>query len=92
MGELTDLPNIGKVVEVQLNAVGITTAADLRSTGSREAWLLIRSIDDSACLHLLYALEGAIRHIPKRDLPPEIKDGLRLFYREISATPCLRQS
>ncbi|MDR0980719.1 MAG: TfoX/Sxy family protein [Methanocalculaceae archaeon] len=91
MGELADLPNIGKIVESQLNAVGITTAGDLRSAGSRQAWLLIRSIDESACIHRLYGLEGAIRNIPKRDLPPEIKDELKLFYREISGLPDLRQ-
>ena len=48
MGELSKLPNIGAIVEQQLNAVGILTAEDLRSTGSKEAWLRIKAIDSSA--------------------------------------------
>lgn len=39
MSELSKLPNIGKVVEEQLNQVGITTAEELAETGEKEAWL-----------------------------------------------------
>ena len=41
MGELSTLPNIGKVVEEQLIQVGITTAAELHEIGSKAAWLKI---------------------------------------------------
>ena len=34
MGELAKLPNIGKVVEEQLNQVGITTYEELKELGS----------------------------------------------------------
>lgn len=34
MGELSELPNIGKVVEEQLNQVGIATKEDLKSVGA----------------------------------------------------------
>ena len=37
--ELTNLPNIGKEMKKQLNAIGINTPEDLVATGSREAWL-----------------------------------------------------
>ena len=73
MGELSKLPNIGPVVEQQLNEVGIMTAEQLRETGSRQAWLKIKAIDDSACIHRLLGMEGAVRGIKKRDLPPEVK-------------------
>lgn len=56
MGELAKLPNIGKVVEEQLNQVGITTYEELKELGSRQAWLRIKAIDDSACIHRLYSL------------------------------------
>ena len=49
MGELAKLPNIGKVLEAQLEAVGIATPEALRETGSRAAWLRIRAADPSAC-------------------------------------------
>lgn len=80
MGELSKLPNIGPVVEQQLNEVGIMTADQLRETGSRQAWLKIKAIDDSACIHRLLGMEGAVRGIKKRDLPPEVKAELKEFY------------
>ena len=80
MGELSALPNIGKVVEEQLNAVGIATSARLKELGSKAAWLRIKAIDDSACIHRLYALEGAIQGIRKADLPAAKKAELKAFY------------
>lgn len=81
MGNLTELPNIGKELSRQLNAVGVTDEAQLKELGSREAWLQIQAIDASACLHRLLALEGAVRGVKKAQLPPEVKEELRAFYR-----------
>ena len=81
MGELANLFNIGKEVERQLNEVGITTEDALRQIGSKNAWLRIKKIDDSACIHRLYALEGAIEGIKKSQLSPEKKEELKEFYR-----------
>lgn len=81
MGELANLPNIGKVVEEQLNQVGITTAEQLKEIGSRQAWLKIKAIDDSACIHRLLAFEGAIEGVKKSELSEEKKEELREFYR-----------
>lgn len=83
MGELERLPNIGKVVEGQLNEVGITTLEQLKELGSRQAWLKIKSIDDSACIHRLYSLEGAIRGIRKTQLPEDVKAELKEFYQQM---------
>ena len=80
MGELSELPNIGKVLEKQLNDVGINTVDDLVNLGSKEAWLKIKEIDDSACLNRLMALEGAIQNIRWHNLSDEDKDNLRDFY------------
>ena len=80
MGELSKLPNIGKVLEKQLNDVGINTNDDLINLGSKEAWLRIKEIDDSACLNRLMALEGAIQNIRWHNLSEEDKDNLRNFY------------
>ena len=67
MGELSKLPNIGPKVEEQLHEVGITTYEQLKEMGSQQAWLKIKAIDDSACMHRLLALEGAIQGIRKSD-------------------------
>lgn len=80
MGELSKLPNIGKVLENQLNDVGIDTVDELIDIGSKEAWLKIREIDESACINRLMALEGAIQNIRWHDLSDEDKDDLRRFY------------
>lgn len=81
MGELSSLPNIGPEVERQLNEVGINTADELRKTGCKQAWLKIKAIDESACIHRLYGLEGAIQGIRKTDLAPEKKAELKEFYQ-----------
>ena len=80
MGELSQLPNIGKVVEEQLNQVGIVTEEDLRSEGAEQAWFKIQEIDESACMHRLLALEGAIQGVKKTLLPEERKKELKEFY------------
>lgn len=80
MGELSKLPNIGKVVEKQLNDVGITTVDELINIGSKEAWLKIKEVDESACLNRLMALEGAIQNIRWHNLSDEDKKNLKDFY------------
>ena len=81
MGELAKLPNIGKVVEAQLEEVGIHTEEELRQAGSQEAWLRILAIDDSACINRLMGLEGAIRGVRWHNLAPEVKAELKAFYQ-----------
>lgn len=81
MGELSKLPNIGKAVEAQLIQSGIRTADELRQIGAKEAWLRIQSFDESACIHRLMALEGAIEGVKKTLLPDEVKADLKAFYQ-----------
>ena len=82
MGELSKLPNIGKKVEEQLIQVGIASADDLKRIGAKEAWLKIQEIDESACIHRLMALEGAIQGVKKTMLSDETKADLKEFYKE----------
>lgn len=81
MGELSKLPNIGKTVEEQLVLVGIQTVDELKNIGAKEAWLKIQKIDESACIHRLMALEGAIEGIKKTMLSDEVKADLKEFYQ-----------
>lgn len=81
MGELSRLPNIGKVVEEQLNQAGIFTEENLKETGAKAAWLKIQESDPSACMHRLLALEGAIRGVRKTELPEDVKADLKEFYQ-----------
>ncbi len=83
MGELSALPNIGSTVEEQLNQVGIENLEQLKSIGSKQAWLKIRMIDESACINRLYALEGAIQGIKKTMLASDLKEELKEFYYNV---------
>lgn len=78
--QLAQLPNIGTVLEKQLYEVGILTYEELKEIGAKQAWLQIQQIDSSACIHRLYALEGAILGVKKSQIPPDVKEDLREFY------------
>lgn len=80
MGDLSQFPNIGKEVEKQLNQVGIYTYEELRALGAENAWLKIQEIDDSACIHRLLALEGALQGVKKTMLSEGRKLELKDFY------------
>jgi len=82
MGSLSELPNIGAELEKQLIDVGITTPEELRSVGSREAWLRILQRDPSACIMRLSALEGAIQGIRWHNLDSGTKNSLKEFYHK----------
>lgn len=82
MGELTTLPNIAAKLESQLVDVGITTIAQLKEIGSREAWLRILARDPSACIMRLSALEGAIQGVRWHYLDDDTKKSLKAFYSQ----------
>lgn len=84
MEKLSELPNIGKVLDQQLSEIGITTYEQLKTSGCKQAWLKIKAIDSSACIHRLYALEGAIQGVKKNLLSEETKADLKEFYKEAS--------
>ncbi|SDE00896.1 TfoX/Sxy family protein [Sporomusa acidovorans] len=81
MSKLTTLPNIGKVLEANLVAVGIETPEQLRAIGAKEAFQRIRlQRDPGACLHMLYGIQGAILGIPDKHLSPDTKQELKTFF------------
>ena len=43
--KLSDLPNIGSVIEQQLGAVGIGTVEELKAVGAEQAWMRILAMD-----------------------------------------------
>lgn len=83
MSELEKLPNIGKVAAALLTEAGIDTPEKLADAGSREAFLRIREIDPTACIRMLYGLEGAVKGLPDKLLPQETKDELLSFFRSL---------
>lgn len=65
-------------MEEQLAQAGIVTADELRKNGAKAAWLKIRQIDPSACIHPLLALEG----VQKSLLHGAVKADLKAFYQQ----------
>lgn len=76
----SELPNVGAHAEQQLTEAGIDSAEALIDLGAEQAWLRVKAIDPGACLHMLYALEGAVQGIPKKDICPERKAELKAFF------------
>ena len=60
--------------------VGINTYEELKDLGAEKAWLKIQEIDESACIHRLLALEGALNGIKKSQLSDDRKAELKEFY------------
>ncbi len=84
MSALSGLPNVGKVLERNLLQVGIETPEQLRDLGAEDAFLRIRvSIDQGACLHMLYGIQGAIEGVPDKFLADSTKQKLKRFYETL---------
>ena len=84
MSTLSDLPNVGKVLEDNLRKINIETPEQLRQIGAEEAFFRIRMVvDPGACLHMLYGIQGAIEGIPDKFLSDQTKKRLRLFYKTL---------
>jgi len=83
VGELSTLPNIGKVLEKTLNNIGVYTKEALAEMGSEDAIIRIRLIDEGACLHMLYALQGAIEGVRYTSLNESKKQDLKQFMQNL---------
>lgn len=81
--KLSKMPNIGPVLEDRLIKVGIETSEQLRSIGSKDAFMRIRIIDHDACFNNLCALEGAIQGIRWHVLHDDKKEELRQFFQAL---------
>lgn len=82
MSRLEELPNLGAVMARKLKTAGIEAPEQLRAMGARQAWRQIRALADPLiCLSALQALEGAVRGVRWHDLPPEVRQDLKAFYR-----------
>lgn len=83
MKKLSDIPNIGATLEKKLTAVEITSQEELKKLGSKEAFMRIKNIDDTACYNMLCALEGAVQGIRWHNLSDESKADLKKFFQGI---------
>jgi len=77
------MPNIGKEVSKKLRPVGIDTPEKLVELGSKESFIRIKTIDDTACFSMLQGLEDAIQSIRWHNLPESKKKDLKEFFDSI---------
>jgi len=83
MSELSRLPNIGDVIEKRLHTIGIYTLEELKNIGSKEAFFHIKVMDNTACLHMLYALQGAVEGKRYTQLTESTKQDLKDFFNSL---------
>ncbi|MBN1951224.1 MAG: TfoX/Sxy family protein [Bacteroidales bacterium] len=83
MEKLSDLPNIGTALEKKLIQAGIHSPSELIATGSCNAFIRLHTVDATACINSLYALEGAVQGIQWHQLDKLTKSDLLRFYRRI---------
>ena len=60
MQEIADLPNLGPKSQAMLESAGLHTVQQIRQLGSVTSYLLVKRLNKSATLNLLWALEGVI--------------------------------
>ena len=77
--ELTTMKNIGTELNKKLTSVGISSAEELASVGSKEAFLRLKATYPEVCLVHLYTLQGAIENLDFNMLSPDTKDDLKAF-------------
>jgi len=85
MNKLSDLPNIGEIMEQKLISIGINTEEEIRARGSKEVFIQIRKSDPSACINMLYGIQGAIENINDSHLSNETKQELKMFYNKVKS-------
>lgn len=78
--ELGELPNIGTTLAEKLKLAGIENAGQLKLLGAEKAFIKIKSIDKTACLSTLCAIEGAIQGKRWHDLDKWRKEELKGFF------------
>ena len=84
--KLSALKNLGKTMERKLTSVGIHDSDELTALGSQEAFVLLKAEYPEVCVVHLYALESALRGIAFSELPQDIRNDLKDFYRKLDSS------
>ncbi|MDB2384673.1 TfoX/Sxy family protein [Endozoicomonas sp.] len=82
--ELIELKNLGKTSVQWLNAVGIRTPDQLRTTGSVATFCKVRDRGFKVSKVLLYALEGALTDAHWNELTLDQKNSLLQAVQDLS--------
>jgi DNA transformation protein and related proteins len=83
MKNLSEAQNIGKVLEVKLNKIGIHSIDELKRMGAEAAFAQIKAIEPNAARSVLFSLDGAISGVRWHSLNESRKNELRNFFNEL---------
>ncbi|MGC9331075.1 MAG: TfoX/Sxy family DNA transformation protein [Bacteroidales bacterium] len=83
MTKLSESLNIGKVLELKLENVGISSLEELKKVGSEEAFARVKQIDKNAGRSILFAIDGAVQGVKWHEIPEERKEKLRAYFNEL---------
>ncbi len=83
MTKLSEALNIGKVLELKLENVGINSLEDLKEVGTEEAFARVKQIDKNAGRSILFAIDGAVQEVKWHAIPEERKEKLRAYFNEL---------
>jgi DNA transformation protein len=83
MTKLSELPNVGAVMEKRLAAVGIYDAEALKQVGSREAFERLLAYEGDTCFSSLCSLEGAVQNVRWHSLRDERKKELKAYFQSL---------
>ena len=79
MEKLTSMENIGRGMSEKLAAIGIDSGESLKALGAEAAFAKLKARYSQVCLVHLYALEGAVCHLPFDSLSESRKKELKAF-------------
>jgi DNA transformation protein len=84
MTRLSDALNIGKVLELKLNKVGINSLEELQQVGAENAFAKIKSIDKNAGRTILFSIDGAIHGVKWHEIEANRKALLKKYYNKLT--------
>ncbi len=82
MASVTAL-GLGKTMEKKLHSVGIHSAEELKTIGSKQAVFRLKELYPNTCVVILYHLEAAIQGVEMTQLNPTCKAELKAYFKQI---------
>ncbi|RKJ40742.1 hypothetical protein D7X94_06685 [Acutalibacter sp. 1XD8-33] len=82
MSAVTSL-GLGKTMEKKLHSVGVHSAEELTTLGSKRAVLRLKELYPNTCVVILYHLEAVIRGVEMKQLDDRCKAELKAFFQQL---------
>jgi DNA transformation protein len=86
MSDLKTLPNIGPVLVGLLERAEVHSAKELRRLGAEAVFIRLKILETEegdSCIHILYALEGAVQGVRWHGVSKERKQELLDFFSRL---------